>query len=130
MIQVFLDCPQNADNRTSLVESIAVLISLSQSLPDVGLVNAAESCAAMILDINGLFQTISILHRVGVMSVFSHAADSKNRVFAQGMCTMGWGTRYSCLASPNGHLSLLCGQGKEAKTFREKFKTFASFHGE
>lgn len=113
-----------------LLNSMAVLISLKQSLPKVGLINAAESSTAMIIEINDWFQNTTILYRVGVLNVYSDSSDERNRVFTQGMCSMGWGTRYRCLASPNGHLSLLCGQGIGETSFFELVKEHVPFRSE
>lgn len=80
----------------------------------MGLVTAAQSSAAMITEVNGLFLESSILHRTRVTNIFSDLPDIKSRIFDKGICTMSLNFRFQCRPLLSGHFSLLCGKaGKE-----------------
>lgn len=123
--QVFLDCPHRNDNCKSLIDSMVILIASSQSLPSLGLIESANSSAAMIMEVNFLFLESNIMHRMNIINVVSAALDGKSRVFAEGTCIMSWNSQFHLFALPSDHFSLLCGEeGKNCIKMLKKHEPY------
>lgn len=72
--KIFLGCPHKTPSTESLANGFATLIYNTRSIPSVGLLQA------MTTDVNHLFLNSNVPFRMQIISVFSEALDSIDRV--------------------------------------------------